>query len=93
MDDLLHVYGQFAWHDDVFLIGDRDALMKLRDAVDQALEKGAGSFTGFVTDGEGFECHVHLADEKELLELKLPYCDHDIQFGDDDKQFPRPRKA
>lgn len=52
---LLHVYGQSAWHDDVFIVGNRQALKALREAIGKALEQGQGETNDvFVADGEGY---------------------------------------
>ena len=63
-DKLLHVYGQDAWHDDVWIVGNRPALQLLRNTLDNALAKGMDTTEQidepglFVNDGEGYEVRV-----------------------------------
>jgi hypothetical protein len=63
---LLHVYGPSAHHDEVFIVGNRAALVGLRAAIDAALDEGnrfrAATTESFVVDGEGFDTHVMLED-------------------------------
>ncbi len=59
---LLHIYSQYCWHADSYIVGNRRALEQLRDIINQALEKGF-SFTPnsdcpFVVDGEGYQVVV-----------------------------------
>jgi hypothetical protein len=63
---LLHVHGQHHEHDDVRIIGDRTALVLLRDALDQVLNHSTVlnhsikkvSFDAYCIDGEGYTVHV-----------------------------------
>lgn len=54
---LVHVHGQKAWHDDVYIVGNRAGLTVLHDAVNRALNNPdeTASTEAFVSDGEGFE--------------------------------------
>ncbi|WP_051276553.1 hypothetical protein [Desulfovirgula thermocuniculi] len=74
---LLHVYGQFAWHDEVFIIGNRQALKALLEAVKKALNQGKGEADGvFVADGEGYSVVVIRKDDpwpEGWERLALPY--------------------
>lgn len=58
IDNFLHVYGQYSYHDEAVIRGTRTALLHLREAIDAALEKGKGSTELFATDGEGYELLV-----------------------------------
>lgn len=73
----LHVYAQSQWHDDAFVAGDRKSLEDLRSAIDRALAHGDGraKATSFTNDGEGFDVHVLLLDDKTMDRLALPYTD------------------
>lgn len=76
---LLHVYGQFAWHDDVFIIGNRQALEALWEAIGKALEQGQGK-TGdvFAADGEGYGVVVIRRDDpwpEGWKRFALPYAE------------------
>ncbi len=51
---VLHIYGQSAQHSEAYLLGNREGLTKLRDAIDRAIQTGEGWHEAFVNDGEGF---------------------------------------
>ena len=36
---LLHVYGQFQWHDDCFVVGNIEGLRRMRDALSAAIDE------------------------------------------------------
>lgn len=72
--NVLHVYGQESWHSDSIVVGDKDALGQLRDAVERALREGEASFSSFASADDRFEVLVRLAEGAELLSaLPLPY--------------------
>lgn len=75
MKSILHIYGQGGWHDAALLLGDRDALIRLRDAVDEAIASGAGRCDVFTGDGEGYPVLVVRHEETELV--LLPYTEED----------------
>lgn len=58
---LLHIYAQYGWHDTAWIAGNRDGLLKLRNAIDAALtdKHGLGlSESVSVNDGEGYKIAV-----------------------------------
>lgn len=70
---LLHVYGQGAWHEDAFIVGNVEALVALRDALNKLLDADGIGFVNlpdgyignaelefWVNDGEGYPLHVTL---------------------------------
>jgi len=61
---LLHIYGQAAWHDEVRIIGNKDGLLALRNAITKALNstEGNGVASVYASDGEGYEAGVLLND-------------------------------
>lgn len=75
--NMLHVFAQSQWHDEAFVAGDRKSLEDLRAAIDKALaaHDGHAKATSFTNDGEGFDVHVLLLDEKTMDRLALPYTD------------------
>ena len=79
MKNLLHIYGQEAWHGDAFIVGDTTALTALRDAIDKALlDKsvyGGVEFTqSFTNDGEGYTTAVVKLDKSEDFDrMAVPY--------------------
>ena len=68
---VVHIWSQGAWHDSSYIVGDRDGLMKLRDALDQAIESGAATAEVFVSDGEGYDIDVTCVEDTKRL--AVPY--------------------
>lgn len=75
---LLHIYGQGAWHDNIEIVGNYEALAGLADAITRALlvDRNA-EMEAFVSDGEGYSVRVLLHDEewKEWEAMPVPYTD------------------
>ena len=60
---LLHIYGQRAHHDEVFIVANPLGLERLRAAVEQALLSGQGGITeALVNDGEAYDVIVRVDD-------------------------------
>ena len=53
----LHIYGQSDWHSEAFIVGDREALIFLRNAIDRAIENGKPESVGI---GRGRNTDVSL---------------------------------
>lgn len=74
---LLHIYGQEYYHDETYIVGDREALVSLKKAIEDALETGRGSAEFFTSDGEGYDANIILREDKWESEfwtnLALPY--------------------
>ena len=93
---LLHIYAQGAWHDDVYIIGNRAGLQRLHKAISQALESGIADtadprdFPGLmVNDGEGYEVRVIKMDNFEWdgefwTRLATPYMESHAKDKRDD---------
>lgn len=78
---ILHVYAQGGPHDDARIIGTKEALENLRDAIDSTLDSGreercAGLFTA---DGEGFDLLVEMQHGKRLEKAPTPYTDENFR--------------
>ncbi|MHA2427584.1 MAG: hypothetical protein ACXADB_06140 [Candidatus Hermodarchaeia archaeon] len=71
-DASLHIYSQWQWHDSAHIVGDEEALKRLRDAIDNALEWGSDYTEAMTSDGEGFRVIIVKGDVDELT---LPYQD------------------
>ena len=70
----VQIYCQYIWHDDAYIVGNRDGLIALRDAVDTALsDSGIGQAKAelSVSDGEGYDVFIINAGNMEAL--ILPY--------------------
>ena len=59
---LLHIHGQYIWHSECRIVGNRNALIVLRDAIDEALREGQAETSAMVTDGEGYCVQIKLCD-------------------------------
>jgi hypothetical protein len=74
---LLHVYGQYSQHDEVEIVGNRNALVALQIVIDHALKFGVAETTQMTSDGEGYGVVVKLDDkpwDSPAWETKhLPY--------------------
>lgn len=72
MTDILNVYGQAHPHDEVWISGDRKALISLRDSINNALEKGIDRCDHFASDGEGYTIFVTCELPKDVEEYMAP---------------------
>jgi hypothetical protein len=72
--DTLHIYGQDAWHDTAYIVGDRQSLAALLDCLAEALYSGeATKFNSFTNDGEGYTIEVIPLGEPQMETMRLPY--------------------
>jgi hypothetical protein len=76
VNEILHIHSQLLWHDDAWILGNRAALVALRDAVDAALRDGQSSITAFVSDGEGFVVNVVCREDIDA-QAAVPYASSD----------------
>ena len=78
-DEILHIYGQQMWHDDAYIVGNRAALQRLRDEIDQALQYGEKKDVFSPKDNEGFDLFVTCVDDQfDWEQLDSPYHDPEI---------------
>lgn len=88
--ELLHIYAQELNHDEAFIVGNKEGLLRLKEAIDKALNEEAYlSRNVFVSDGEGYNVVV-ICNDKEPQDdtwqnLILPYTNEMYHFGDDQK--------
>lgn len=74
----LHVYSPWTWHDDARLIGNREALEALQEALTHVLAgQGTAILQTFTSDGEGFDLEVRMVTREEMDQLPMPYTDRD----------------
>ena len=87
----LHLYGQQQWHDDAWIVGDRETLTALRDHLNYLLN-GSNTSTGFGSsceDGEGYLTFIVLAeDPKAWQTLQLPYSKWGVTTDDETIKSP-----
>ena len=79
-EKLLHVYEHYAQHDEVWMVGNVDGLLALRNANDAVLNKAEGNATHaevMASDGEGYAVHVVCEDSpwqgERWQHLFMPY--------------------
>lgn len=59
MKNVVHIYEQYAHHCDVIILGDKEGLRNLQNAVTQALDNPPdGKADVFCNDGEGYSIRV-----------------------------------
>jgi hypothetical protein len=69
----IHLYSQYSEHDEAFIIGTRDALIALREAIDAALEAQKATAVVYARDGEGYDLIVQCVSEDYMEIARLPY--------------------
>jgi hypothetical protein len=87
-DDILHVYGQEAWHDTVIIVGSEMSLTKLKHVINEALtnpdKNSIHEMRTYVNDGEGYDLKVIvLESDDEAKQLITPYTKDYAQDADD----------
>lgn len=77
-DDTLHIYAQQYQHQEAWVVGTKDGLTALRDALTVALAADAPiSIPAFTNDGEGYKVIVWPMAEAKVQDLRTPYVDPD----------------
>lgn len=73
----LHIIGQIKEKDEIDIIGTRNALEKLKKAIDRALqnEDHAAGDTFNCTDEQTYTINISLLEEKYIKLMKPPYSD------------------
>ncbi len=71
----LHLYAQYAWHDEARIVGNREALTALRDAIDRALadKNGEAEFAAVAGDGEGYRVDIRRVPRRAVQNSAVPY--------------------
>ncbi|MBT9132882.1 MAG: hypothetical protein DDT33_01412 [Firmicutes bacterium] len=59
---LVHIYGQEAFHDEAYIVGNTEGLISVLRAIEGALKKGASEALVYANDGEGYQIRVILND-------------------------------
>lgn len=88
---VLNVYSPETHHGEAVIVGDRDALVTLRSAINEALGDGRGKADVYANDGEGYEVRVLLVGERrgithdEFNDWPVHYVHEDAREKDDAK--------
>lgn len=90
--DILHIYAQDSWHQTATIVGNREGLQKLANALNKLLSITSGhaeTFETFANDGEGYECRVlWLEHEATWQQIATPYTDDICQRANEGKVIP-----
>ena len=81
-ENYLHVYAPYMPHHESFIVGNKKALLALRDMIDEALQEGAAEQDFTSSDGEGYQAFVLQVSEDEATTfeaLEMPYT---MQYGE-----------
>lgn len=70
----LHVRGQFTYHGEAYIVGTRAGLLKLRNAIDEAIESRDSEAIVCANDGEGYAVTVRRAASCGQMG-RVPYID------------------
>ena len=102
---LLHLYPGSSYHNDGYIVGNREGLLALRDAINRALDERlattqimpkASGRNIFVKDGEGYEVQILLNDSpwqsEEWQKLAVPYTSEDAAFFPNGTIYPQELK-
>lgn len=69
-----NIYAQESWHMESFIIGNKQGLIELKNAIDKALNNRIGEADLFPTDFEGYTTYVALVeDEEKFANLCIAY--------------------
>lgn len=81
LENVLQIYGQGAWHDPAFIVGDKTALSRLRDAIGRALEEGEAATGVTATDGEGYIAVVLCREDRDISGLRSQYGSEEARYN------------
>lgn len=75
---VVHIYAQRSHHMEAVILGNKQGLEALRDAITIALSVGYGcngmGQTGvYVNDGEGYDIEIKVIEEIDIDKLPVPY--------------------
>ena len=79
MMKVLHLYAQDSEHGEAYIVGNQEALMALRDSIDEVLASGSQGVEMIPADGEGYSLNVVQEDsdwQSSVWQgLEMPYQD------------------
>jgi|WetSurMetagenome_2_1015567.scaffolds.fasta_scaffold27392_3 hypothetical protein len=83
---VVHVWQQLMWHCDGYIIGNREGLSNLKDAIEDALKNNQSKSQVFSSDGEGYDIKIICTEETE--HLAVTYTDEIAQEKSEHAIFP-----
>ena len=86
-EGLLHVLPQSAHQDEAYLIGNKEGLTRLRDAIDKALKSPGKPIisSSMSIDGEGYWAIALCVTEDQMEHIPLGYTE---DYARDDRKIP-----
>jgi len=78
MSPFMHIYSAGQWHGECYIVGNTEALKRLRDAIDAALAGHVGGTHAYAGDGEGFQTIVVKHDSEKWEQLAVHYTDAEV---------------
>ena len=89
---ILHIHAQAYWHGDAWIVGNREALERLRELIYAALLGVIIKADFFTNDGEGYSVHIvpveGQIDTPAIASLAVPYIDPDAEEKRGDAVWP-----
>lgn len=69
MDEIIHIYAQYAHHTEAFIMGNEKALLALKSAIVTALTspKNKSTLDVYCNDGEGYTIGIKLVEDTNIL--------------------------
>jgi len=93
---ILHIHGQEFWHQEAYIVANRQGLEELKTAIEQALNEGLSHVAESVSDGEGYDLYIQLIDSswksEEWEKAALPYTSQESCEKRKDAIWPWDRK-
>lgn len=76
---ITHIYAQDYWHDNSFIVANKEGLLALKRAIEEALKEQHAKADVMTADGEGYSTHILCLQEdwqsEKWQKLMLPYTD------------------
>ncbi len=88
MYQTLHVYPQAQQHDNAYVVGTREALLSLRNAIDLALTGDSVTVDFFANDGEGYSVIIRAVGSTEAETLAVPYTEDSARENSKTAKWP-----
>ena len=74
---ILHIYAQQYYHQDAYIVGNKESLTELRNAINKAIDADSNEqCESSVADGEGYNINIMIVnDDRTFDKLRRPYID------------------
>jgi hypothetical protein len=72
---VIHIWSPHAFHEESYIVGNREGLIKLYQEIGSVLNQGKGKLTAsfFISDGEGYDMDVILIEDTNIDKIAVPY--------------------